>query len=54
MHMPLKAKAPDVLLGVNEAEYAIDERILAVAPDAHQFAVALLQAIAAGKASKNR
>jgi hypothetical protein len=51
--MPLKAETPNVLLGINEAEYAIDEGIFAIASEADEFVVALLQAIAAGEASKN-
>jgi len=52
--MPLKTEAPDILLGIHEAEYAINERILAVAAEADEFVVTLLQASAAGEASKNR
>jgi hypothetical protein len=51
--VPLEAKAPNVLLSVNEAKYAIDEWIFALASDAHQFVLALFKAIPAGETSKH-
>jgi hypothetical protein len=53
MNVPLKAKAPGILLLIHKTDNAVDARIFLSAINASQPSLALFEAAVAGEATKN-